>query len=240
MGSENLYRHSGQSGERRMIGVLASDLATFREAVAALLTAFVLCHVIALVYVWSHQGLSYSNTFVQSLVMSGIVTTTMMLAIGSNIVWGIGVVGALALVRFRTNVRDPRDIIFVFAALVAGVAAGTRAFGLALLGTTAFCLVALYLSRIPFGVRRSFDGLLRFTAPWDAEADQKVSECMRRHCRNFVLATVREVSQGDASERVYHVRFRRDDSRQQFMRELSGVGGISGLALMLEDTRLEI
>jgi uncharacterized membrane protein YhiD involved in acid resistance len=223
-----------------MIGILASDLATLREAAAALLTAFVLCHIIALVYVWSHQGLSYSNTFVQTLVMSGIVTTTMMLAIGSNIVWGIGVVGALALVRFRTNVRDPRDIIFVFAALVAGVAAGTRAYALALLGTVAFCLVAMYLSRIPFGVRRSFDGLLRFTAPWDGETDQVVSESMRRHCRNFVLATVREVAQGDGSERVYHVRFRRGDSRQQFMQELSRVSGISGLALMLEDTRLEI
>lgn len=223
-----------------MIGVLASELATFREAAAALLSAFVLCHFIALVYVWTHQGLSYSNTFVQSLVMSGIVTTTMMLAIGNNIVWGIGVVGALALVRFRTNVRDPRDIIFVFAALVAGVAAGTRAYALALLGTSGFCLVAMYLSRIPFGVRRSFDGLLRFTAPWDGETDHAVSECMRRHCRNFVLATVREVAQGEASERVYHVRFRRDNSRQQFMQELAHVSGISGLALMLEDTRVEL
>jgi uncharacterized membrane protein YhiD involved in acid resistance len=223
-----------------LINLLASDLATFRDSAAALLTAFVLCHVIALVYVWSHQGLSYSNTFVQSLVMSGIVTTTMMLAIGSNIVWGIGVVGALALVRFRTNVRDPRDIIFVFAALVAGVAAGTRAYGLALLGTATFCLVALYLSRVPFGVRRSFDGLLRFTAPWGGETDHVIGESMKRHCRNFVLATVRETAQGEGGERVYHVRFRRDASRQHFMQELSQVKGVSGIALMLEDTRIEV
>jgi uncharacterized membrane protein YhiD involved in acid resistance len=217
-----------------------TEAATLRDAGAALLSAFVLSHFIALVYVWSHQGLSYSNTFVQSLVMGGVVTTTMMLAIGSNVVWGIGVVGALALVRFRTNVRDPRDILFVFASLVVGVACGTRGYGLAVLGTLMFSLVALYLSRVPFGVRRSFDGLLRFTAPWDGETDDKVGESMRRHCKTFVLATVREVAQGEGSERVYHVRFRRDDSRQQFMREMSGVTGISGLALMLEDTRLEV
>ena len=216
------------------------DMATAREAVAAMLTAFFLAHMIALVYVWSHQGLSYSNTFVQSLVMAGVVTATMMLAIGSNVVWGIGVVGALALVRFRTNVRDPRDVLFVFAALVAGVASGVRAYALAALGTAMFCLVAMYLSRIPFGVRRTFDGLLRFTAPWDGETDEAITASMRRHCRKFVLATVREVAQGEGSERVYHVRFRRDDSRQQFMQELSGVTGISGIALMLEDTRLEV
>ena len=223
-----------------MIGIPVADVATLRDGLAALLMAFVLSHIIALTYVHTHQGLSYSNTFVQSLVMGGVVTTTMMLAIGSNVVWGIGVVGALALVRFRTNVRDPRDIIFVFASLVAGVAAGTRAYGLALMGTVIFCLVAMYLSRVPFGVRRSFDGLLRFTAAWDGEVDDVVTDSMRRHCRSFVLATVREVGQGEGSERVYHVRFRKDDSRQQFMREMSRIGGISGLALMLEDSRLEV
>jgi uncharacterized membrane protein YhiD involved in acid resistance len=223
-----------------MIGIPAMEVSTLREAAAALLTAFVLCHIIGLVYVWTHQGLSYANSFVQSLVMSGVVTATMMMAIGNNVVWGIGVVGALALVRFRINVRDARDIIFIFASLVAGVACGTRSFGLALMGTVFFCGIALYLSRIPFGVRRSFDGLLRFTAPWDASTDTAVSESMQRHCKNFVLATVREVAQGEGSERVYHVRFRRDESRQQFMRELSALGGISGVALMLEDTRIEV
>jgi hypothetical protein len=211
-----------------------------REAAAALLTAFALSHLIALVYVWTHQSLSYSQTFVQSLVMSSVVTATMMLAIGNNLVWGIGVVGALALVRFRTNLRDPRDIIFIFAALVGGVAAGTRAFLLAAMGTAAFCLIALYLAKAPLGVRRSFDALLRFTAPWEGAADGAISESMQRHCRHFVLATVREAAQGEASERVYHVRFRRNESRQQLARELASVEGVSDLALLLEDTRMEV
>lgn len=215
------------------------ELAGLRDGFVVLLTAFVLSHLIAVIYVWTHQDLSYSQSFVQTLVMSSVVTATMMLAIGNNVVWGIGVVGALTLVRFRTNLRDPRDIVFVFASLVAGVASGTRAFALASVGTIMFCLVAVYLAKVPFGVRRSFDGLLRFTAPWEGVADETVSESMRRHCRHFVLATVREVSQGEGSERVYHVRFRRDESRQQLTRELSQVTGISGIALMLDDTRPE-
>jgi hypothetical protein len=219
---------------------VAAEVASLRDAATALLTAFVLGHVIALVYVWTHQGMSFAQSFVQTLVMSSIVTTTMMLAIGSNLVWGIGVVGALALVRFRTNLRDPRDIIFVFAALVAGVATGTRALALAALGTAAFCLVALYLSKVPFGARRSFDGLLRFTSSWENGLEETIAATMRRHCRRFVLAAVREVAQGEGSERVYHVRFRRDESRQQFMRELSQVEGISGVSLALEDSRVEV
>lgn len=223
-----------------MIEIPQLELVALKDAAAALLVAFVLSHLIALVYVWTHQGLSFSNTFVQSLVLGGVVTTIMMLAIGSNVVWGIDVVGALALVRFRTTVRDPRDILFVFAALVMGVASGTRAYGLALMGAVAFSLVAVYLSRVPFGVRRSFDGLVRFTASWDGPADQHVTQSLKHHCRHFVLVTVREVAQGAASERVYHVRFRADESREAFLRDMAQAPGISGLELMLEDTRLEI
>lgn len=218
----------------------AVEIATLKEAAAALITAFALSHLIALVYVWTHQGMSYAQGFVQALVMSSVVTATMMLAIGNNVVWGIGVVGALALVRFRTNLRDPRDIVFVFAALVDGVAAGTRSYGLAAAGTLAFCLSAIYLAKAPFGVKRSFDGLLRFTAPWDSPVEAAAAERMERHCSLLVLATVREVSQGEGSERVYHVRFRKDESRQALMKELSQVPGISGLSLLLEDTRLEV
>lgn len=217
-----------------------AELAGLRDAAAALLTAFVLSHLIAVVYVWTHQGMSFSQSFVQTLVMSSVVTTTMMLAIGNNVVWGIGVVGALTLVRFRTNLRDPRDIVFVFASLVDGVAAGTRAYSLAAGGTVAFCLVALYLAKAPFSVKRSFDGLLRFTAPWEGPAEIAVADCLKRHCRLTILATVREVSQGEGCERVYHVRFRKDESRQDLMRELSQIAGITGLALMLEDSRMEV
>ncbi len=217
-----------------------AEMAGLRDAAAALLIAFVLSHLVALVYVWTHQGMSFSQAFVQTLVMSSVVTTTMMLAIGNNVVWGIGVVGALALVRFRTNLRDPRDIVFIFATLVDGVAAGTRAYALAAIGTVAFCLVAVYLAKAPFSVKRSFDGLLRFTAPWEGPSEHAVGESLKRHCSLMVLATVREVSQGEGSERVYHVRFRRDESRQSLMKELSQVAGITGLSLMLEDSRMEV
>jgi len=226
--------------EVRVIGMTASALADLRLAGTSLLAAFVMSHVVAAVYVWSHRGLSYSQSFVQALVLSGAVAAMMMLAIGNNIVWGIGVVGAMALVRFRTNLRDPRDIVFVFASLVTGIAAGTRAYILGALGTLIFSLIALYLAKVPFAIRKSFDGLLRFTAPWDGAAGVAATECMRRHCRRFVLATVRGVGQGEASEHVYHVRFRGDDSRQHLARELSAVQGLSGITLLVEDTRLEV
>lgn len=216
------------------------DLTELRGAATALLAAFAMSHVLALAYVWTHRGLSYSQSFVQTLVMSGLVTAMMMLAIGNNIVWGIGVVGALALVRFRTNLRDPRDMVFVFASLVAGIAAGTRAFALGAFGTALFSLTAFYLANVPFAAQRTFDGILRFTIPWDDLSSRPALVSLQKHCRQFVLTTVREAEQGEASEMVYHVRFRRDESRQRLVQELAAVPGLNGIELLLEDTRVEM
>lgn len=217
-----------------------STMTDLRVALTVLLAAFAMSHVLALVYVWTHRGLSYSPTFVQTLVMSSVVTAMMMLTIGNNLVWGIGMVGAMALVRFRTNLRDPRDMVFVFAALVSGIAAGTRAFGLGAVGTIAFSLVAFYLANVPFGARRNFDGLLRYMAPWDGGVNEAAVALLQRHCKQFVLATVREVRQGEASEHVYHVRFRKDESRQLLAKELASIPGLTGVTIMLEDTRVEL
>jgi hypothetical protein len=218
----------------------ASSMFDIRVASTVLLAAFAMSHLLALVYVWTHRGMSYSPTFVQTLVMSSVVMAMMMLIIGNNVVWGISMVGASALVRFRTNLRDSRDMLFVFAALVAGMAAGTRAYAIGALGTLAFSFVAFYLACVPFGTRKRFDGLIRYTALWDGAGTESATQLLQKHCKEFVLATVREVRQGVASEHVYHIRFRNDGSRSQLAKELSALQGLSAVTILLEDTRVEI
>jgi hypothetical protein len=71
----------------------------------------------------THQGVSYSRSFVVSLVAAGLVSTVLMLAIGNNLARGIGIVGTLALIRFRMQLHDPMDMMYVFAAFAGGVAA---------------------------------------------------------------------------------------------------------------------
>jgi uncharacterized membrane protein YhiD involved in acid resistance len=207
---------------------------------AAMLVAFANAHVLAIVYVWSHRGLSYSHSFVQTLVMAGVATSMMMLVIGNNMVWGIGMVGALALVRFRTNLRDPRDMVFVFASLVTGLASGTGAFAIAISGTALFCLIALYLSRMSFGLRSYFDALLRFTLATGGEQAPDIGGCLRRHCSRFTLTMVQQISQGEATEQIYQVRFRGEASREALVHDMEQIPGVSNLSLMLEETRVDI
>ncbi|MGE5295234.1 MAG: DUF4956 domain-containing protein, partial [Solirubrobacterales bacterium] len=111
----------------------------------SLLLAFVLGQVIAWVYYVTHSGLSYSRSYVQSLILITVVIAMVMSVIGNNIITAVGLMGALAIVRFRNVLKDTRDIVFVFASLVIGMACGSHRYLTAILGTTILSLIAIYL-----------------------------------------------------------------------------------------------
>ena len=120
------------------------------DVVFSLTMSIVLGLVLATVYRWTHQGFSYARSFLHTMVLASIVITVMIMAIGNNMARGLGILGAMAFVRFRTPIRDPRDIIFLFAALSIGIASGAQVFNVAVIGTLYFCATAIFLSCSPF------------------------------------------------------------------------------------------
>jgi hypothetical protein len=216
-----------------------TSVTDFRVALLSILVGFALSHLVAAAYSWTHRGLSYSRSFVQALVLGGVVASMLMLAIGNNLVWGIGIVGTLAIIRFRTNLRDPRDMVFIFAALAAGIAAGVRAYAVGAIGTAVFCLVALYLNSVAFGARNHFDGLLRFTLAGDGDMRGQTDRILRAHCSAFVLASMQQVAQGDETEHAYQVRFRREESRDHLVRDLEQILGLTNLSLLMQETQVD-
>ncbi len=208
---------------------------TWQTAAICMLLSFVLCQLLSAVYTWTHQGLSYSRGFVTSLVMGGMVSTILLLAIGNNVARGLGLLGTLALVRFRATLKDTRDMVFVFASLSVGIAVGVQAFSVAVMGTLAYCLLAAHLAFSQWGSRRSFDGLLRFQGPLGPELESAVARALTVHCSRFTLITLRDVAQGTRVERAYQIRLRESDSPDALLRALKGVQDLSGLTLMMQD-----
>ena len=80
-----------------------------------MLLSFLLSMALSWVYTITYQGLSYSRGFVQTIALGGVVSALVMLAIGNDIARGLGLVGALTVVRFRTTLKDTRDLMFIFA-----------------------------------------------------------------------------------------------------------------------------
>src|SRR5262245_53003712 len=133
---------------------------TFGTVILSLLTAFVLGQAVAWVYIWTHTGLSYSRSFTQALVLISMVVTMVMSVVGNSIVTAFGLLGALALIRFRNVLKDTRDTVFVFIALVVGMSVGTQRYMIAIVGTAAMALVVTYLERTAFGSTGRYDGYL--------------------------------------------------------------------------------
>ena len=113
------------------------------DTALALIVALALGLFIFLIYKKTFQGVLYSSTFGVSLVGLTLVTTLVILAVTSNVVLSLGMVGALSIVRFRTAIKDPLDIVFLFWALAAGIVTGAGQFPMAIVGSAVIGVVLL-------------------------------------------------------------------------------------------------
>ena len=205
---------------------------------AALLLAFALSMIISWVYVLTYQGLSYVRAFANTLAIAGVVSALVMLAIGDDVARGLGMVGALTVIRFRSSLKDTRDLMFAFVALGIGVACGVLAFAVALLGTAVFCLGVIYLSMSGFGSRRQHNAVLRLQLPSDPVDQSLVSRALGRHSPSFVLINLRDLG-GGLQEHAYHLRLRDPRDKGSILEALGAIPGVSGATLLMQDTSLE-
>ena len=113
-----------------------------------LLVAFIVSMIIYLTYKHTYSGVLYNPRFNVSLIMITMVTTIVMVVIGSNISVSLGMVGALSIIRFRTAVKDPRDTAFIFWAVVSGLACGTQNYIIVLLGSLILCLILFIFMKV--------------------------------------------------------------------------------------------
>ena len=109
--------------------------------IGALLAALLLGALIYLVYRKFYAGVVFSRTFAVTLVGMTVLTCMVTLAISTNVVISLGMVGALSIVRFRTAIKDPMDLLYLFWAITTGITAGAGMYVLALLAAVIMILM---------------------------------------------------------------------------------------------------
>lgn len=219
---------------------LSSLDAPFIGILYSLLLTFVLANCVAWTYEKTYQGLSYSRSFIQSMILGSIVVCIAMQAIGDNIARGIGMFGALTLIRFRSSLKDPKDMIFIFAALAVGIATGVHAFVIATMGVLVFCLAAFAIFQSPWGRNTYFDGIVRFNVDNTAEITARIEAILKSTCSRFALVTLREIAQGQKSEYAYQIKIQRKQSASDVTRELASIPSIKGISVLLQETTVEL
>jgi uncharacterized membrane protein YhiD involved in acid resistance len=210
------------------------------DIVYASLLAFILGVVIAFTYMRSFSGLSYSRTFLQTLIYAPLLTAIAMQAVGDSVARGLGMMGAFSLLRFRTNIKDTRDMMFIFAALGAGLGCGVYAYPIALISTFFFALAVFIVHNVPFSAASDFDAVLRLQVDNSPERQSKIDSVLKEHARRFTLISVREAAQGERLDLSYQLKMQRQDSQARIMQQLGQIESLRDAHLFLQGNAHEV
>ncbi len=120
------------------------------DILTVLIITFIVSLFIYFVYIKTYRGASYNNSYNISLILMSLITSMVILTISSNVVLSLGMVGALSIIRFRTPIKEPFDIVFMFWSIAIGISSGARFHLLTVVGSIFIGLVLLILTRFTY------------------------------------------------------------------------------------------
>lgn len=208
--------------------------------ILGLLLAFAGGHVVAWVYMFTHTGLSYSRSFVNSLVVMPMVVAMVMMVLSNNLVTAFGLMAVFAIVRFRNILRDTLDTTYVLCVIVIGMAAGTMKFATAVFGCLLLALIMIYLWFTSFGTRHRYDTIinLHWSRPLSDLGDLR--NLLHRHSRKAICASQRSHEGYEGTDLSYRLLMRDPDRMEDLLTELRALQGVSRLTGLKAEDESEI
>ncbi|MDA3847577.1 MAG: DUF4956 domain-containing protein [Vallitaleaceae bacterium] len=156
-------------------------------SVASVATTLAVALVIGLfiyqIYKKAYQSVVYTKSFNLSLVMMKMITSLVILAISSNIILSLGMVGALSIVRFRAAIKDPMDIVFMFFAIASGIVTGAGLYTLAIIGAVVVGLVIMIFN-INISNDKPYMLMVQFS---DEKAEQIIVNQLRAISKKYFI-----------------------------------------------------
>lgn len=194
------------------------------DMVLALGLSFLLGLFIFLIYKRTYQGVMYSSSFAVTLVALTMITTVVILAVTSNVVLSLGMVGALSIVRFRTAIKEPLDIAFLFWSIAVGIVLAAGLIPLAVLGSVVIgCMLLIFVNR-----KSRFDPYIAVLQCDSQDSEARAAEFLRQNTRRCVVKS--KTVQKDAVELNLEIRLK--DENTGFINTLADLPGIRSAVLV--------
>lgn len=186
--------------------------------------SFVLGLFIYVLYQRIFSGILYSKSFNVSLIGMTMITALVIIAINSNLVLSLGMVGALSIVRFRTPIKDPTDLVFLFWAAVAGIVTGAGYYSLAIIGSIFIGLILFFFIK---GRKPDTPFLLVVHCSTD-EAELLVEKHITSNVKRFNIK--QKTVHSDQLETTYEIRLK--ENTGSFVNALSQINGVQHAVLI--------
>ncbi len=213
---------------------------TLLDVATVFFLSFILSLCVGWVYRATHRGVSYSQTYVHTLVLFGTVVAFIMLIIGSNIARAFTLVGALSIVRFRHAVKESRDIAFVFLVMAVGMACGTRFYMLAVFGTICLSGAVLMMTKLDLFAKVIRERILIVRVPSELKYDEVFAEVFRTHLDEFNLISLETIGEGQYQEAVYSVVLRPRAEADRFIEAVRSANGNNKVTLVLGQQEIDL
>ncbi|MBQ4580070.1 MAG: DUF4956 domain-containing protein [Clostridia bacterium] len=194
------------------------------DMLLTLVLAFGLGMFIFLVYKKTYSGVMYSSSFGGTLVALTMITSMTILAVTSNVVLSLGMVGALSIVRFRTAIKEPMDIAFLFWSIAAGIVLAAGMIPLAVIGSVIIGVVMLiFINR-----KAVHDPYIAVITCANAAAEKSAVAYLQKNVEKAVIKA--KTCQNGSIEMTWEVRLLKHDT--DFITELSEMDGVSSAVLV--------
>ena len=194
------------------------------DILIAMVFACVLGAFIFFIYKKTFQGVMYSSGFGITLVGLTMVTTLVILAVTSNVVLSLGMVGALSIVRFRAAIKEPFEIVFLFWALACGIVIGAGMFLLAILGSLIIGIILVVFARRKIGVHP----YILVLSCADAAAEADAAELLNKSIGKYTVKAKTVTAVG--IELAIELKLK--DNNTNFVTALSGISGVRSASLV--------
>lgn len=198
------------------------------DSFIAILISFMIGVFIYAVYKKTFTGVMYSRTFNISLIAMTMITSLIIQGVTSNIVLSLGMVGALSIVRFRTAIKDPMDIVFLFWSISAGILSGAGLIPLAVVGSI---IIGIVLVITMNNITTDIAYLLVIKCIND-NSEKEVANLLKSKIKKYGIKS-KIVSGNDGIEIVYEIRLKEQNSA--FVNEINALQGINSVVMLSYD-----
>ena len=193
---------------------------TWQNVIATIGIAFALGLMVSFVYMITHRSGVYSQSFVLTLVMMPIIVALIIMLIGNNVARAFSLAGAFSIVRFKSNMGDPKDIAYIFFTMAIGLALGVGFAGYAVLFGVVFCMLMFVLDKANYGRKRNMPKLLKVTMPENADYEGLFDDIFARYTTHNEMRQVKTTDLGSLLEVQYDILLKSGESEKNFIDEL--------------------
>jgi len=218
-----------------LLGNLALSGRDMFDILFSLLLALVIAVIISQIYKYTHHGMNYELTFMSTLVFLAPIVAVVMMFIRGDLVLSLGLIGSLSIIRFRTPIKDTRDMVFLFWVIAVGLGCGTYNWMVVIISTIFMVIVMFVLHFIKYGRSRNTDFVLIVSGSKKYQ-DQFLEEKLKKYTSEARVRS-KEVEEG-FWEVIFELRFEKltgkiSDDLVREIEELEGVRKVSLLAPQL-------